>query len=145
MNELENNNDWISWSKYVLKNLESLGHTCDSLAEEISSVNVEVTKIATLKHTISEIKEWKTSLDETINVSDLEKIKDFYIDNKDVIKIIESVKESVTTLKKDIKSILDEHQTQIEDYKKFKTKVYTIIGVVSFLFGTALTLLKIFF
>lgn len=131
---LESNNGWNEWSKYVLKELEKLGEICDSLADEINGLNVELTKISGIKHAINELKEWKTSVEETTNLNDLQSLKQFYINNKDVKESLDSIKE---TLKK--------YEEQLDDYKKFKTKVYAIAGVLSFLLATGLTIMRIFY
>ena len=131
---LESNNGWNEWSKYVLKELEKLGEICDSLADEINGLNVELTKISGIKHAINELKEWKTNVEETTNLNDLQSLKTFYINNKDIKESLDSLKE---TLKK--------YEDQIDDYKRFKTKVYAIAGVLSFLLATGLTLLRIFY
>jgi hypothetical protein len=131
---LESNNGWNEWSKYVLKELEKLGEICDSLADEINGLNLELTKISGIKHAINELKEWKTGVEETTNLNDLQSLKNFYINNKDIKDSIDSIKE---TLKK--------YEDQIEDYKRFKTKVYAIAGVLSFLLATGLTLMRIFY
>jgi hypothetical protein len=131
---LENNNGWNEWSKYVLKELEKLGEICDSLADEINGLNVELTKISGIKHAINELKDWKISVEEATNLNDLQSLKSFYINNKDIKDSIDSIKD---TLKK--------YEEQIEDYKKFKTKVYAIAGVLSFLLATGLTIMRIIF
>ena len=131
---LESNNGWNEWSKYVLKELEKLGEICDSLAIEINGLNVELTKISGIKHAINDLKEWKTNVEEATNLNDLQSLKSFYINNKDIQSSIDSIKD---TLKK--------YEEQIEDYKKFKTKVYAIAGVLSFLLATALTVMRIFY
>jgi chromosome segregation ATPase len=131
---LESNNGWNEWSKYVLKELEKLGEICDSLADEINGLNVELTKISGIKHAINELKEWKTNVEETTNLNDLQSLKTFYINNKDIKESLDSLKE---TLKK--------YEDQIDDYKRFKTKVYAIAGVLSFLLATGLTILRIFY
>ena len=133
MSELDNKNGWTSWSNYVLKELEKLGEICDSLANEINNLNVELTKISGVKHSIHDIKEWKSNIEDSVNISDLKNIKDFYIDNKDISKTTDSIKEAMKKL-----------DDAIYDYKKFKVKVYTLAGVISFLFATALTLVKLF-
>lgn len=134
MSELENNNGWTEWSRYVLKELEKLGETCESLAEEINELNVELTKISGVKHVIIDLKDWKHSIESTISIDDLKNIKNFYVNNQNTKTSIDGIKD---TLKK--------YEEQIEDYKKFKTKVYAIAGVISFLFATAMTILKMFF
>ena len=134
MSEIENSSNWNEWSRYVLKELDKLGDICDSLADEINGLNVELTKISGIKHAINDLKEWKTNVEEATNLNDLQSLKSFYINNKDIKDSIESIKD---TLKK--------YEVQIEDYKKFKTKVYAIAGVLSFLLATALSVTKIFF
>lgn len=131
---LENNSGWNEWSKYVLKELEKLGEICDSLADEINGLNVELTKISGIKHSINDLKDWKTNVEEATNLNDLQSLKSFYINNKDIKDSIDSIKD---TLKK--------YEEQIEDYKKFKTKVYAIAGVLSFLLATGLTIARIFY
>lgn len=134
MSGLENSNGWNEWSKYVLKELEKLGDICDSLADEINGLNVELTKISGIKHSINDLKDWKTSVEEATNLNDLQSLKAFYINNKDVQQSLDSIKE---TLKK--------YEEQLDDYKKFKTKVYAIAGVLSFLLATGLTVMRIFY
>jgi len=133
MSELENNNGWTEWSKYILKELEKLGENCDSLAEEINGLNVELTKISGMKHAINDLKDWKSSVDEAVNIDDLKNIKSYYINNKDIKSSIDTIKE---TAKK--------QQEKIEELESFKTKVYTVIAVASFLVTTAIALIKVF-
>lgn len=134
MSETGNNNGWTEWSKYVLKELEKLGETCDSLTEEISGLNVELTKISGIKHSINDLKEWKNSVEEAVNINDLKYLKEFYINNKDLKNTVDSLKD---TLKK--------QQEKIEELEKFKTKIYTAIAIASFLVTTAVELIKVFF
>jgi len=133
MSELENNNGWTEWSKYILKELEKLGENCDSLAEEINGLNVELTKISGMKHAINDLKDWKSSVDEAVNIDDLKNIKTYYINNKDIKATIDSIKE-----------VTKKQQEEIEELKSFKTKVYTVVVIASFLVTTAIALIKVF-
>ena len=133
MQGLENNNSWAEWSKYVLKELDKLGENCESLAEEINTLNLELTKISGMKHAINDLKDWKSSIDESVNISDLKSIKEFYINNKDTKSTIDSLKETVK-----------EQQAKIEELEKFKTKVYTFVAIAAFLVTTAVALIKVF-
>jgi predicted RNase H-like nuclease (RuvC/YqgF family) len=133
MSELENNNGWTEWSKYILKELEKLGENCDSLAEEINGLNVELTKISGMKHAINDLKDWKNSVDESVNIDDLKNIKSFYINNKDIKTSIDSLKD-----------LVKKQQEKIEELESFKTKVYTFIAIASFLVTTAVALIKVF-
>jgi hypothetical protein len=133
MSELENNNGWSEWSKYVLKELEKLGENCNSLAEEINGLNVELTKISGMKHAINDLKDWKGSVEEAVNIDDLKNIKSYYVNHKDIKLSIDSIKE-----------IAKKQQEKIEEFESFKTKVYTVIAVASFLVTTAIALIKVF-
>lgn len=127
------NNSWTEWSKHVLKELERLGENCDSLSEEISKLNVELTKISGIKHAISDIKDWKDSIDESVNLDDLKNIKSFYINNKELKVSFDSLKDTVK-----------KQQDKIDELEKFKTTVYTAIAIASFLVTTAVALIKVF-
>jgi len=114
----------------ILNQLEKLNNNQERLSEEIQKTNVELTKIAGLKHAISDFKEWKEGIDKVVNAADLEDMKDFYSENQ-------SVDSDIT----DLYLITKELRTEIDDYKKFKVKTMTVIAVVSFLFATAMTIL----
>lgn len=139
MNDFDKNNGgWTEWSNYVLKKLESFEQYYESLSEEVSDLSHEFTQFSGIKHAIGDFKEWKNSIDESLSLDDLKSIKQFYINNKDF-------KDIIAPLKKEIKEELKKQSEILEDYKKFKVKVYTIAGVVSFLFATALTIVGFFF
>ncbi len=133
MKELENNSGWAEWSKYVLKELEKLGENCENLAEEINTFNIELTKTSGMKHAISDFKDWKGSIEEVVNTNDLKNIKEFYINNKDTKASIDSIKD-----------LIKGQQAKIEELEKFKTKVYTVVAIASFLVTTLVALIKVF-
>lgn len=114
----------------ILSQLEKLNNNQVRLSEEIQKTNVELTKISGLKHAISDFKEWKENIDKSVTANDLSKIKEFYTKHQDV-------DADVT----DLFLITTELRTEIDDYKKFKTKITTIITVASFLFAASMTIL----
>jgi len=114
----------------ILNQLEKLNVNQEKLSEEIQKTNLELTKISGLKHAVSEFKTWKDSVDKAVNTDDLLKIKEFYSKHQDI---------DAEVL--DLYLITKELRADTEDYKKFKVKTMTIIGVASFLFATAMTIL----
>lgn len=117
----------------ILNQLEKLNENQERLSEEIQKTNLELAKISGLRHAVANINSWKDSIERAVNADDLGKVKEFYTKHQDVDANIE-----------DIYLILKELRADSDDYKKFKTKIMTIVGVVSFLFATALTALGIF-
>jgi hypothetical protein len=114
----------------ILSQLTKLNENQERLSDEIQKTNLELTKIAGLKHAVSDIKDWKDSIDKIVNIDDLQKIKDFHFKHQDI--------DSDIT---DLYLITKELRESADDYKKFKVKTMTIIAVVSFLFATAMTIL----
>lgn len=117
----------------ILNQLEKLNENQEKLSEEIQKTNLELTKIAGLKHIIFSLKEWKDNVDKAVNADDLVKIKDFSNKHQDIDADIT-----------DLYLITKELRTDADDYKKFKTKAMTIIAVMAFLLTTTLTLLGLF-
>lgn len=107
----------------ILKQLEKVSENQEKLAEEIQKTNLELTKIYGLK-------EWKEGIEKVVNADDLNKIKVFYNKHQDINADVE-----------DLYLISNELRVSTEDYKKFKIKAMTIIGVLTFLFTTALTII----
>jgi hypothetical protein len=115
----------------ILSKIEKLNDNQEKLSEEIQKTNLELTKISGLKHAISSVSEWKESVEKVVNVSDLEKMKEFYMKHQDI-------DADVT----DLYQLTKELTAVTEDYKKFKVKTMTIIGVISVLFTVATTIIS---
>lgn len=114
----------------ILSQLEKVNQNQEKLSEEIQKTNLELTKISGLKHATADFKDWKDSIEKAVNADDLIKIKEFYSKHQDI--------DSDVT---DLYLITKELRESSDDYKKFKVKTMTIIGVASFLFATAMTIL----
>ena len=113
----------------ILGQLEQLNENQEKLSESLQATNVELTKVAGLKHAIIDIKEWKENIERTVNPDDLKKIKDFYSEHQDINADIEDLYLITSELRKDS-----------DDYKKFKTRALTIITVISFLFTSTIAI-----
>ncbi len=116
----------------ILSQLEKLNENQEKLSEEIQKTNLEITKLAGIKHAVSNLREWKESIERVANADDISKIKDFYSKHQDINSDII-----------DIYVIMKELRDSSDDYNKFKTKTSTVIAVISFLFATVLTVLGI--
>ena len=114
----------------ILGQLEKLNENQERLSEEIQKTNLELTRISGLKHAVSDLNKWKENVDKVVNADDLGKIKEFYNKHQDI-------DADVT----DLYLIVKELRADADDYKKFKVKTMTVIGVISFLFTTALAIL----
>ena len=114
----------------ILGQLEKLNENQERLSEEIQKTNLELTRISGLKHAVSDLNKWKENVDKVVNADDLGKIKEFYNKHQDI-------DADVT----DLYLIAKELRADADDYKKFKVKTMTVIGVISFLFTTALAIL----
>lgn len=107
----------------ILGQITKLNENQEKLSEEIQKTNLELTKIAGFK-------QWKENIDKVVNADDLQKIKDFSFKHQDVDADIT-----------DLYLITTELRNSSDDYKKFKVKIMTIIGIAAFLFTAAMTIL----
>ena len=57
-------NGWNEYSKLVLKELETLADSIDSLRTEIQSVKQEIAKMQVREDKVNELKEWKSKMDD---------------------------------------------------------------------------------
>jgi len=117
----------------ILVNLEKLNLSQEKLSQEIQKINIELAKIGNLQGAVGDFKAWKDSIEKVLNAEDLKEMKKFYAQHQ-------SIDADVT----DLYLITKELRESTEDYKKFKVKAMTIVSVLSFIFGTALTLVAKF-
>ena len=57
-------NGWNEYSKLVLKELETLADSIDSLRTEIQSVKQEIAKMQVREDKVNELKEWNSNTDQ---------------------------------------------------------------------------------
>ena len=75
-------NGWNEYSKLVLKELETLADSIDSLRTEIQQVKQEIAKMQVREDKVNELKDWKSKMDEVASPSQL----------KETIKQVEDLK-----------------------------------------------------
>lgn len=121
----------------ILQQLQKMESKIDNLAKELHNTNLEMTRIAGMKHALQDIKVWKENVESIVNAGDLREMK----------KALQEVKlsnEELERFQKEIQSLKSEKEkdrAEIEDLKIFKTKAKTVVAIISTLFATALTIL----
>jgi hypothetical protein len=114
----------------IIDKLEKLHENQGKLAEEIQKTNLELSKISGIKYAIADLKKHREEIDHIVNIDDLKKIKEFYLKHQDVNTDIE-----------DLYVITGELRGITDDYKKFKTKVMTVIAVITTVFSVITTVI----
>jgi len=117
----------------ILGQLEKLNLNQEKLSQEIQKTNLELAKIGNLQGSVEDFGDWKASIEKVLNAEDLKEIKKFFAQHQS----IDAEVEDLYVITKEIREIT-------EDYKKFKIKVMTVVSVLSFIFGTALTIVAKF-
>ncbi len=118
----------------ILQQLQKMESKIDNLAKELHNTNLEMTRIAGMKHALQDIKVWKENVESIVNADDLREMK----------KALQEVKVSTEELErfqKEIQSLKSENDKGIEELKVFKAKAKTVVAILSTLFATALTVL----
>lgn len=121
----------------ILQQLQKMESKIDNLAKELHNTNLEMTRIAGMKHALQDIKVWKENVESIVSADDLREMK----------KALQEVKlsnEELERFQKEIQSLKSEKEkdrAEIEDLKIFKTKAKTVVAIISTLFATALTIL----
>ena len=77
------NNGWNEYSKLVLKELESLNDSVDSISEELQEVKKEIIKIQVREDKVIELRQWKERIDDVASPTQLKN----YIVNIEELKI----------------------------------------------------------
>ena len=67
-------NGWNEYSKLVLKELETLADSIDSLRTEIQSVKQEIAKMQVREDKVKELQEWKIKMDEAATPTQVKEI-----------------------------------------------------------------------
>lgn len=121
----------------ILSHLEKLENKIDTVNSELQKTNLEMVKISSMKHALNDLKTWKESVDNVVNPEDLRDMKKGLTEIKTATEDIQKVEEELKEIKKERK--IDKEE--IDKLKTFKTKSTTVIGILAFLFTTALTVL----
>lgn len=67
--------DWESWSRHVLKELERLNGSFEAIRKELGDVKEELAVIRIQQTTIGELKQWKKEMDEVTSATQLKELK----------------------------------------------------------------------
>ena len=67
-------NGWNEYSKLVLKELESLSFSIDGLNEKIQDLKSDITEIKAKEDRITELRDWKSKVDEVASPSQLKEL-----------------------------------------------------------------------
>lgn len=75
-------NGWNEYSKLVLKELETLADSIDSLRTEIQSVKQEIAKMQVREDKVKELEAWKSKMDDAATPNQV----------KDIVKQVDDLK-----------------------------------------------------
>lgn len=121
----------------ILQQLQKMEDKIDNLAKELHNTNLEMTRIAGMKHALQDMKTWKENIENVVNAEDLREMKKALQDIKASNEEIERFKKELETLKAE----KAEDKTEINDLKTFKAKAKLVVVILATLFSTALTIL----
>ena len=71
MSDSSGQNGWNEYSRLVLKELESLNDSLESLKGEIQLVNQEIAKMQVKEDKVDELRQWKERVDEVASPSQM--------------------------------------------------------------------------
>jgi len=69
-------NGYKALQEHLLEELRSLKSKIDTLSEKLAETNLEISKASGLKHTVNDIKEWKSNIEQVVTPSDLHEMKE---------------------------------------------------------------------
>ena len=73
---MSGDNGWGEYSRLVLKELETLARSIDSLRGELREVKQEIAKMQVREDKVTEIVKWKERIDEVASPSQLKDLQD---------------------------------------------------------------------
>jgi len=69
---IDNQNGWNEYSKLVLKELESLNDTLDTLSLDLQEVKKDIARLQAKEDKVDEIRAWKDRLDDVASPTQLQ-------------------------------------------------------------------------
>ncbi|MEK6829406.1 MAG: hypothetical protein AABY15_04710 [Nanoarchaeota archaeon] len=121
----------------ILQQLQKMEGKIDDLAKELHNTNLEMTRIAGMKHALQDLKTWKENIESVVNSEDLRDMKKALQEIKVASEDMDKVEEEIKKLKED----KEKDREEINNLKTFKAKTKTIIAIMVGIFTTALTVL----
>ena len=124
-------------NEIILQQLQKMESKIDNLASELHNTNVEMTRIAGMKHALNDLKTWKENLESIVNAEDLREMKKSLQEIKTATEDMDNVEKEIELLKKEN----EKDKEEINKLKTFKTKAMTVGAILFFAFSTALTVI----
>lgn len=121
----------------ILQQLQKMEAKIDGLATELHNTNLEMTRIAGMKHALNDIKSWKENLETIVNAEDLKEMKKSLQDIKLAAEEMDKVEKEIEDLKKD----KEKDREEINQLKTFRTKAKTVVAILTIIFTTAISVL----
>jgi hypothetical protein len=106
-------------SELILHRLDEIAKKQDELSNKFEELNIQMTKLKTIEHSVDNIKEWKEHFQADISVAELKDLKEWKA----------KMEEHQST------SQLEKHLEEHEALKTFKTQAMMIFAVVQALMG----------
>lgn len=72
----ENTNDWNSWSKHILKELDRLNTNYENMSRELTEVKEELATLKNQQISVGELKQWKKEIEAEVSPVILKDLKD---------------------------------------------------------------------
>lgn len=130
----------MSEQNLILQQLHKMEDKIDNLASELHNTNLEMTRIAGMKHALNDIKIWKENIEGIVNAEDLREMKRALQEVKIAAEDMDNVEKEIETLK--LEKLKD--RKEIDDLNTFKTKAKTVVAIISVLFTIAITVIGFF-
>lgn len=127
----------MAGQEIILQQLQKMEAKIDDLANELHNTNLEMTRIAGMKHALSDLKVWKENVESIVNAEDLREMKKSLSEVKKTSDSLELLNEELSKVKLAREKDLEE----INELKTFKTKSKTIIAIITALLATSITVL----
>jgi len=121
----------------IFQQLERMTSKMDEISKEVQLTNIEIAKLAGMKHTLQDLKDWKINVEGAVNAEDLRLMKTALADVKKHAEEIEFFEKELESLKRD----KEKDKEEIEKLNTFKTKTVTLGTIMVFAFSAALTIL----
>ena len=119
----------------IAQQLEKMSLKIDSISKEIQLTNIEIAKLGGMKHTLQDLKDWKSNVEGAVNSEDLRKMKNALEEVKRHAEEIEFFEKEIG----EIKISNNKDKEKIEKLESFKIQAVTIGSIIFFLLGTAIT------
>jgi len=124
----------------ILQQLQKMEAKIDKLASELHNTNLEMTRIAGMKHALNDIKTWKENIEGIVNGTDLKEMKKALQEVRLAAEEMDKLEEALAVLRKE----KEKDRLEIDELKTFRTKAKTVVAILSVLFTIAISVIGFF-